>query len=39
MARHELTAGLYAPLRIMLYENKAGTAIFEYDRPHALWSV
>jgi uncharacterized protein (DUF302 family) len=30
---HELAAGLYAPLRIMLYENEAGTATFEYDRP------
>jgi uncharacterized protein (DUF302 family) len=37
MTQHELAAGLYAPLRIMLYENKAGTATFEYDRPSSLF--
>ena len=37
MTQHELAAGLYAPLRIMLYENKAGTATFEYDRPSTLF--
>jgi uncharacterized protein (DUF302 family) len=37
MTRHELAAGLYAPLRIILYENKAGTATFEYDRPSSLF--
>ena len=37
MTRHELAAGLYAPLRIILYENKAGTATFEYDRPYSLF--
>ena len=37
MTQHELAAGLYAPLRIMLYENEAGTATFEYDRPSSLF--
>jgi uncharacterized protein (DUF302 family) len=37
MTQHELAAGLYAPLRIMLYENKAGSATFEYDRPSTLF--
>ena len=37
MTRHVLAAGLYAPLRIMLYENEAGTATFEYDRPSTLF--
>lgn len=37
MTQHELAAGLYAPLRIILYENKAGTATFEYDRPSTLF--
>ena len=37
MTQHELAAGLYAPLRIMLYENSAGTATFEYDRPSTLF--
>jgi uncharacterized protein (DUF302 family) len=37
MTRHELAAGLYAPLRIMLYESAAGTATFEYDLPSTLF--
>jgi len=37
MTQHELAAGLYAPLRIMLYENEPGTATFEYDRPSSLF--
>ena len=37
MTQHQLAAGLYAPLRIMLFENKAGTATFEYDRPSTLF--
>lgn len=37
MTRHELAAGLYAPLRIMLYESNTGTATFEYDRPSTLF--
>ena len=37
MTRHVLAAGLYAPLRIMLYENEASTATFEYDRPSTLF--
>lgn len=37
MTQCELAAGLYAPLRIMLYENRAGTATLEYDRPSSLF--
>ena len=37
MTQHELAAGLYAPLRIVLYENRLGTATFEYDRPSTLF--
>ena len=37
MTQHELAAGLYAPLRIVLYENRAGTSTFEYDRPSSLF--
>lgn len=33
MTRYQLAAGLYAPLRIILYENEQGRAIFEYDLP------
>lgn len=37
MTRHTLAAGLYAPLRVMLYEDKSGKAIFEYDLPSSLF--
>ena len=37
MAQHQLPASLYAPLRVVLYENEAGRAIFEYDRPSSLF--
>jgi uncharacterized protein (DUF302 family) len=37
MTRHRLSAGLYAPLRVILYEDEAGSSIFEYDRPSSLF--
>ena len=37
MTRHVLAAGLYAPLRVVLYEDASGRAIFEYDRPSSLF--
>jgi uncharacterized protein (DUF302 family) len=37
MTQHELPAALYAPLRVLLYENEAGCATFEYDRPSSLF--
>jgi uncharacterized protein (DUF302 family) len=37
MTEHELAAGLYAPLRIMIYENKSSTTTFEYDQPSTLF--
>lgn len=37
MTRHHLPAALYAPLRVVLYENEAGRAVFEYDRPSSLF--
>ena len=37
MTQHQLPASLYAPLRVVLYENEAGHAIFEYDRPSSLF--
>jgi Domain of unknown function DUF302 len=37
MTRHEMPAALYAPLRVVLYENAAGRATFEYDRPSTLF--
>jgi uncharacterized protein (DUF302 family) len=38
MTQHELAAALYAPLRIVVYENESGAATIEYDRPSALFS-
>jgi uncharacterized protein (DUF302 family) len=37
MTRHRLSAALYAPLRVLIYENDAGRAVFEYDRPSSLF--
>ena len=37
MTRHVLAAGLYAPLRVFLYEDASGRAIFEYDLPSSLF--
>jgi uncharacterized protein (DUF302 family) len=37
MTQHHLSAALYAPLRVILYENKDGHAVFEYDRPSSLF--
>lgn len=37
MTRHRLAAGLYAPLRVILYEDETGGSILEYDRPSSLF--
>ena len=37
MTRHVLPAALYAPLRVVLYEDASGRAVFEYDRPSSLF--
>src|ERR1700677_2957924 len=37
MTRRQLPAALYTPLRVVLYENVAGTATFEYDKPSTLF--
>jgi uncharacterized protein (DUF302 family) len=37
MTRHELAAALYAPIRVVLYEDDDGHAVFEYDRPSSLF--
>jgi uncharacterized protein (DUF302 family) len=37
MTRLHLPAALYAPLRVVLYENRAGRATFEYDKPSTLF--
>jgi uncharacterized protein (DUF302 family) len=33
MTRHDLRAGLYAPLRVLIYENEQGKTCVEYDKP------
>jgi len=33
MTRHKLSAGLYAPVRVLLREDENGAVAFEYDRP------
>jgi uncharacterized protein (DUF302 family) len=37
MTQHQLPAALYAPLRVILYENEDGHAVFEFDRPSSLF--
>jgi uncharacterized protein (DUF302 family) len=37
MTRHHLGAGLYAPLRLLIYEDKDGKTCLEYDRPSSLF--
>lgn len=33
MTRHKISAGLYAPIRVLLRESPEGEVAFEYDRP------
>ncbi len=37
MTRHQLPAALYAPFRVVLYEDAQGYAVFEYDKPSSLF--
>jgi uncharacterized protein (DUF302 family) len=37
MTRHQLAAALYAPLRVVLFEDEQGKGIFEYDRPSSFF--
>jgi len=37
MTRHDLRAALYAPLRVLVYENQDGETFFEYDLPSDLF--
>jgi hypothetical protein len=37
MTRHQLPAALYAPLRIVLFEDEQGRGVFEYDRPSSFF--
>lgn len=37
MTRYQLAAGLYAPLRVIIYENASGGSRIEYDLPSSLF--
>jgi uncharacterized protein (DUF302 family) len=37
MTQHNLGAGLYAPLRVLIYENDRGKTCLEYDKPSSLF--
>jgi uncharacterized protein (DUF302 family) len=36
MTQHDIRASLYAPLRVLIYENDEGKTCVEYDRPSSL---
>ena len=37
MTRHDPAAGLYAPLRLLVYEDEEGKTLLEYDTPSSLF--
>jgi hypothetical protein len=37
MTRHRLPAALYAPLRVVLFEDDQGRGVFEYDQPSSFF--
>jgi hypothetical protein len=37
MTRHQLPVALYAPLRVVLFEDEQSRGIFEYDRPSSFF--
>ena len=37
MTQHDIRAGLYAPLRVLIYEDGQGKTCVEYDRPSSLF--
>ncbi|MGA2259270.1 MAG: DUF302 domain-containing protein [Thermoguttaceae bacterium] len=37
MTRHDIRASLYAPLRVLLYQNDEGKTCVEYDKPSSLF--
>ena len=37
MTRHRLAAALYAPLRVVLFEDEQGRGVFEYDKPSSFF--
>ncbi len=37
MTQHDIRASLYAPLRVLIYEDESGKTCLEYDRPSSLF--
>jgi uncharacterized protein (DUF302 family) len=37
MTQHDIRASLYAPLRVLVYEDEGGKTCIEYDRPSSLF--
>ncbi len=37
MTQHDIRASLYAPLRVLIYENEDGRTCVEYDQPSSLF--
>jgi uncharacterized protein (DUF302 family) len=37
MTQHDVRASLYAPLRVLIYENDRGQTCVEYDKPSSLF--
>jgi len=37
MTQHDIRASLYAPLRVLLYDNEQGRTCVEYDKPSSLF--
>jgi len=37
MTRYQLPAALYAPLRVVLFEDEQGKGVFEYDKPSSFF--
>ncbi len=37
MTQHDIRAALYAPLRVLIYEDEGGKTCVEYDRPSSLF--
>jgi uncharacterized protein (DUF302 family) len=37
MTQHDIRASLYAPLRVLIYENKERKTCVEYNRPSSLF--
>jgi uncharacterized protein (DUF302 family) len=37
MTQHDIRASLYAPLRVLVYENEHGETCVEYDKPSSLF--